>query len=69
MRLPTHQLSAREREVVQGVVDGLSNSQIAERHGTAMNTVRTQLHAIFGKLGLANRAALAVWALRNGVAK
>jgi DNA-binding CsgD family transcriptional regulator len=51
-------LSVREREVVEMVCEGLSNVEIAERRGRSVLTVKTQLHAIFTKLGVRSRARL-----------
>lgn len=58
MRL--HQLSAAERDAVRGVVQGLSNAQIAARLGKSVHTVRNQLAGACAKLGLHTRAQLAV---------
>lgn len=58
-----HDLSAREREVLALVVEGLSNDEIAERLVISPFTVKSHVKACFAKLGTANRtqaAALAV---------
>lgn len=51
-------LSAREREVAELVCEGLSNAEIAQRTGKSALTVKTQLHAVFTKLGVKSRAKL-----------
>lgn len=56
-------LSTREREVVEHVMRGLSNREIATFCGTSVNTVRNQLSRIFDKVGASNRAELASWAV------
>ncbi|HET7356544.1 MAG TPA: response regulator transcription factor [Nocardioidaceae bacterium] len=44
-------LTARERQILQCLVDGLSRPQIAERLGMSPNTVRTHVHNVLHKLG------------------
>jgi len=45
-------LTHREREVLQGMVDGLTRQQIAHRLGMSPHTVRTHIHAVLHKLGV-----------------
>lgn len=45
-------LTHREREVLQGMVDGLTREQIARRLGMSPHTVRTHVHAVLHKLGV-----------------
>ncbi|GAB2628459.1 hypothetical protein GCM10027168_70270 [Streptomyces capparidis] len=52
-------LSAREREIAELVAQGLTTPQIAARLFLSPRTVETHLSRIFGKLGVAGRAALA----------
>lgn len=52
-------LTRREREVVQLVVEGLLDKEIAQRLGIAYTTVRTHLDRSFQKLGVGNRSRLA----------
>ncbi len=53
----TH-LSPREQKLVKLVCDGQSNQEIAETLGRSVNTVKSELHAIFKKLGIPSRARL-----------
>lgn len=55
-------LTKREREVVEHVVRGLRNKQIAASLGIGESTVKMMLHNIFRKIGIDNRTALAMWA-------
>jgi DNA-binding NarL/FixJ family response regulator len=48
-------LSAREREVLDRLVMGLSNQEIAHQLYLAESTVKTHLSTIFRKLGVRNR--------------
>jgi DNA-binding CsgD family transcriptional regulator len=52
------ELSPREREVAQLVIDGLSNDDIAAALFISANTVRDHLKAIFGKTGVTRRRDL-----------
>jgi DNA-binding CsgD family transcriptional regulator len=51
-------LSPREREIALLVPEGLSNAEIARRLGKSVLTVKTQLNAVFRKLGLKRRTQL-----------
>lgn len=62
-------LSAREREVLLLLAEGLSNTDIAERMQIGDATVKTHVGNVLGKLGLSDRTQAAVWAWRNGVMK
>jgi DNA-binding NarL/FixJ family response regulator len=61
-------LTEREREVVALIAEGLHNRAIAQKLGITENTVRHHLTAVFGKLGVADRLELAVYALRHRLA-
>lgn len=60
-------LSDREIEVLQLVMQGLSNRQIAEELVLALGTVKAHIHNIFGKLGVRNRTEAAEKARQMGV--
>jgi DNA-binding NarL/FixJ family response regulator len=53
-------LSPREAEIARLVAAGLSNKQIARKASIAEATVKNHLHKTYQKLGIANRATLAV---------
>jgi DNA-binding NarL/FixJ family response regulator len=53
-------LTPREAEIARFVADGSSNKQIARKAGIAEATVKIHLHSAYKKLGIANRAGLAV---------
>lgn len=61
------ELTAREREVLLLVVDGLANKQIARRLQISEKTVKGHLTNLFQRIGVADRTQAALWAERNGV--
>ncbi|MBC7997412.1 MAG: response regulator transcription factor [Leptolyngbya sp.] len=60
-------LSKREVEVLELLVDGLSNSDIAARLGIGIETVKTHIKSILGKLAVSDRTQAAIKALRAGI--
>jgi NarL family two-component system response regulator LiaR len=64
---PCAALSAREREVLLLLAEGLSNLQVAERLLIGEATVKTHVGNVLGKLGLTDRTQAAVWAWRHGL--
>ncbi len=66
--LPTpNGLSPRELEVLRLVAQGKSNFEIAEELSITEKTAGNHLSSIFNKTGLPNRAAAAVWAIRQNL--
>src|SRR5579863_6977963 len=59
-------LSKREAEVVQCLVQGLTNREIAERLGLSQHTVKNYLFRVFDKLGVSNRTELLFMTLSQG---
>ena len=51
-------LTPAERNVVDAVLRGLSNADIARERGTSVNTISNQLASIFQKLGVHSRLEL-----------
>jgi NarL family two-component system response regulator LiaR len=60
-------LTPREREVLQLVVEGYANKQIARRLGITEKTVKTHVSSILAKLRVSDRTAAAVLAIRQGL--
>jgi DNA-binding CsgD family transcriptional regulator len=60
-------LTLREREVAALLAEGLTNGQLAERLFISPKTAAVHVSNILAKLGLAGRAEIAAWAVRNGV--
>lgn len=64
---PIAQLSQREMDVLQLVVRGLNNSEIATELFLSPNTIKTHLRGIMNKLSVDDRVQAAVAALRAGL--
>ena len=60
-------LTAREIEVMDLLVRGLSNKQIAARLSITQHTVATHVEHVFSKTGVSSRGAAAMYALRHGL--
>lgn len=60
-------LTAREVEVLECLVSGLTNREIAARLIVSENTVKYHLRNILQKLHLQNRAQVVAFALRHGL--
>jgi two-component system, NarL family, nitrate/nitrite response regulator NarL len=60
-------LTAREREVLALLAEGLANKAIAARLGISEHTAKFHVNAILGKLGAGSRAAAIVKAARLGL--
>jgi DNA-binding NarL/FixJ family response regulator len=61
-------LTAREREVLQLIVYGKSNRDIATVLGLSVNTVAVHRANLMQTLGIHNTAELVAYAIRNGLA-
>jgi two-component system nitrate/nitrite response regulator NarL len=65
----TEELSERERQVLELLVTGKTNKEIAEILVITENTVKTHLTNILAKLHLQNRIQAAVYAVCQGLVK
>lgn len=59
-------LTPREREVVELVVEGLSNDEVGAALAVTTKTVEGHLRRLFDRLGVQSRTELATRALREG---
>ncbi len=64
---PLASLSAREREILQLLVEGKSNVKIAERLFLSPKTVETYRSHLMQKLGLSDLPALVKFAIQHGL--
>jgi len=62
-------LTAREREIVTLIAEGLKNKQIGARLFISETTVTHHLSSIFAKLGVSDRLELVIYAFANSLAK
>jgi DNA-binding NarL/FixJ family response regulator len=61
------ELTPRERDVLELVIAGDANKQIARKLGISEKTVKGHLTNLFQRIGVADRTQAALWAERNGI--
>ncbi len=59
-------LTPREMEILELIIEGLSNRGIAYRLGISQQTVKNHVTSILAKLHLSDRTQAAIYALRHG---
>lgn len=59
-------LTPREREIVQLVVNGCSNRELAASLGIAQQTAKNHLRSVMVKLAVTSRSGVSAWALAGG---
>jgi len=64
-----HDLTAREREVLALMTEGLNNKQIAERLVVSPSTAKSHVSSILSKLGVTSRTEAVALALQNHLVK
>ncbi|WP_414732590.1 response regulator transcription factor [Acetobacterium carbinolicum] len=62
---PSYDLSDKERELIEGVAQGMSNREISESLYLSEGTVRNRLSIILEKLNLRDRTQLAIFYYKN----
>jgi DNA-binding CsgD family transcriptional regulator len=63
----TFGLSPRELEVLQLVVQGLTDAEVGDRLFISPRTVGRHLQSIYNKLGVGSRTAAAAYAFERGI--
>jgi two-component system nitrate/nitrite response regulator NarL len=58
-------LTARELDVVESIVSGFTNREIAGKYSISEQTVKHHLRNIFDKVGVSNRLELALFAINH----
>jgi DNA-binding NarL/FixJ family response regulator len=61
------ELAKRELAVLDFLVKGRSNKEIADLLDLSEDAVKSRLKALFGKLGVQDRTGAVVCALRHGI--
>jgi NarL family two-component system response regulator LiaR len=72
MRNPSardYDLTAREKEILKLMVDGLANTDIAERLGVSPSTAKFHVSNILSKLGVTSRTEAVAMALKQKLVK
>lgn len=64
---PLDALTAREREILQAIAEGLNNAELAERFFLSESTVKTHVGRVLQKLGARDRVQLVILAYEHGV--
>ncbi|MCY1456090.1 Transcriptional regulatory protein DesR [compost metagenome] len=60
-------LTARERDVLELICEGLADKEIAARLKLAPNTVRNHVATVYSKLDVHSRSEAIVWARERGL--
>jgi len=66
-RMGVEELTPREMDVLEQIVAGMSNKQIADELGVSEATVKTHINSLLGKLGVTDRTQAATAAIRRGI--
>ena len=66
---PVAALSPRQMEILQSIVRGLSNPDIAKQLGISVNMVKEHVESLFQKIGAANRTEAVAIAFRKHLLK
>lgn len=66
-RLEAEDFTSRETEVLEHIVQGRSNKQIARLLGISEATIKTHINRLLGKLGVSDRTQAATTAIQRGV--
>jgi len=66
-RMGAEDLTPREFDVLEQIVQGKSNKEIAAELGILEATVKTHINSLLGKLGVADRTQAATAAIQRGI--
>jgi DNA-binding NarL/FixJ family response regulator len=58
-------LSRRETQIVDALIAGCTNKEIAQRLGVSDQTIKNQLTTLYRKVGVSGRLELVVWAIEH----
>lgn len=60
-KVPHDHLGPRETQIISLMCEGLNDKETAYRLGLSYATVKTSIHLILRRLGMANRVQLGIW--------
>jgi len=66
-RVGSQELTPRESDVLEHIVQGRSNKEIASELSVSEATVKTHINSLLGKLGVTDRTQAATAAIRRGI--
>jgi DNA-binding NarL/FixJ family response regulator len=66
-RMGTEELTPRESDVLEQIVSGKSNKEIAAELDISEATVKTHINSLLGKLGVTDRTQAATAAIQRGI--
>ncbi len=66
-RMGTEELTHRELDVLEQIVRGMSNKEIATELEISEATVKTHINSLLGKLGVTDRTQAATAAIQRGI--
>ena len=64
-----YKLSPREQEILDWVIKGLTNAEIAQNTGITVDTVKAHLKSIYKKLNVKNRVQALLYVVKNSTLK
>src|SRR3989441_3199595 len=62
-------VSPREMQILQGLVEGLPNKEIARSFGISEQPVKHHISSIFDKTGMSNRLELVIFSINQGLGR
>jgi len=62
-------LTGRERQIVDDLLHGRANKEIAQHLGVSSQTIKNQLTTLYRKLGVSGRVDLVMLAVKCGITK
>ena len=69
MRMGAEELTGREMDVLQQIVQGKSNKEIAQQLGISEATVKSHINNLLGKLMVEDRTQAAITAIQRGLVR
>jgi len=63
----THDLTARQHEILALIAEGTSNAEISKRLGVGLDTTKTHVRRLLARLNANNRAHAVAKGFRAGV--